>query len=474
MKTKDRDPQSYFAIINHFMKQAQLSTEEYTLLTVELKRYLNVKLESGDYVHSMITKFCTDWYREFYRLIGNKDPYKKLKEQSNEEAQRILSTLTVSSFREALNVSLKGNTLDFGAVLVLNPNLNALHKEFKDIRQVMLIIDDSQELEKTLTVAKSILFLPDNAGEIIFDIPLLQYLIKKVPKEKIFIAAKNSPMLNDVVYEELKELGFEKYGTLIPIGSNCFGLHEEDVSLEFKKILKHADVIIAKGQAYLEFFTEYNFENVFNIARIKYPVINQELGTLHPHQNVVLSSKRYYTSGKAYDFGTLHPKIIDRSKLRYHAEQLRKEKKRIVTINGSFDILHLGHVRMLQEAKRQGDVLIVGLNSDASIKQYKSPFRPINTQDTRAEFIAALECVDYVFIFDETVPMPFLEEIRPDVHCNGPEYGENCIEAPTVKRYGGRIYIIPKVGDFSTTNMIKRILETEKHEKESGFERKAP
>ena len=383
MKTAERDPQSYFAIIDSFLKQAELSEREYLMLTSELRRYLTIKLEKGKYVHPMITKFCTDWYREFYRLIGFKDPYKNLKIKSNVEASRILPLLDPISFEDMLKISVKGNQLDYGAVLVINPDITQIEQEFKKFKELAFTLDDSAELKSAIENAKNILFLPDNAGEIIFDIPLLKYLNSKVPKNRIKIAAKETPMLNDVTISELKELGIDQYGTLISTGSNCFGLHEEDVSMDFKRILKNADLIIAKGQAYLEFFTEYNFNNIFNITRIKYPVINEALGMLEPHQNVILSSKRYQETGKSYEYGTLHPKIIKRDNISEFCQKIRNENKTIVTANGSFDIMHLGHIRTLEDAKKQGDVLIVGINSDDSVKKIKGPDRPINDVDKR-------------------------------------------------------------------------------------------
>ncbi|MBR6462059.1 adenylyltransferase/cytidyltransferase family protein [bacterium] len=150
-------------------------------------------------------------------------------------------------------------------------------------------------------------------------------------------------------------------------------------------------------------------------------------------------------------------KIVSREELAKCCEELRKEGKTIVTCNGSFDLFHYGHLCFLEEAKAQADVLIVGLNSDSSIKQYKSPLRPIIGQEQRAALLSALSIVSYVHIFDETVPMPFLEVVKPNVHVNGSEYGENCIEAPTVKKYGGRIHLMPKVAGLSTTGLIERI-----------------
>jgi rfaE bifunctional protein nucleotidyltransferase chain/domain len=128
-----------------------------------------------------------------------------------------------------------------------------------------------------------------------------------------------------------------------------------------------------------------------------------------------------------------------------------------VTINGSFDVLHAGHLHILREARSQGDVLIVGLNSDSSVRAYKGPGRPFVGQDDRAKLLLALRDVDYVHIFDEPVPMPFLEAVRPDVHVNGAEYGADCIEAPTVQAQGGRVHIVDRVPGLSTSELIGRI-----------------
>ena len=153
----------------------------------------------------------------------------------------------------------------------------------------------------------------------------------------------------------------------------------------------------------------------------------------------------------------LDKKIIARDKLETLCDALRTAGKSIVTCNGSFDLFHYGHLCFLREARRQGDVLIVGLNSDSSIKHYKNPNRPIIPQEQRAGILAALSVVDYVHIFDETVPMPFLEIVKPAVHVNGAEYGEDCIEAPTIRKNGGRLYLMPKVAGLSTTELIARI-----------------
>jgi D-beta-D-heptose 7-phosphate kinase/D-beta-D-heptose 1-phosphate adenosyltransferase len=145
---------------------------------------------------------------------------------------------------------------------------------------------------------------------------------------------------------------------------------------------------------------------------------------------------------------------ITRRELAPLAAALRAKGKRIVTINGSFDLLHAGHLHILREASRQGDVLIVGLNSDASVRSYKGPNRPVVPEAQRAEMLLALRAVDYVHIFNEPVPMSFLEEVKPDVHVNGGEYGEDCIEAGVIKRYGGRILIVDRIPGFSTSQLV--------------------
>jgi len=150
-------------------------------------------------------------------------------------------------------------------------------------------------------------------------------------------------------------------------------------------------------------------------------------------------------------------RIVDRDEASRIADRLRAEGKTILTTNGSFDLLHAGHVRYLREARAQGDVLFVGLNSDASVRGYKGANRPFVGERDRAELLAALEMVDYVVIFDEKEPMRFIEAIRPHVHINGSEYGAECIEAPTVRRLGGRLHLIDRIEGLSTTALARRI-----------------
>lgn len=133
--------------------------------------------------------------------------------------------------------------------------------------------------------------------------------------------------------------------------------------------------------------------------------------------------------------------------------------KKIVTTNGCFDILHVGHVRILKQSKALGDILLVGINSDDSVKRLnKGPERPINKQDDRAELILSLECVDYVTIFDEDTPIEFLSLVKPDIHVKGSDYKpEDLEETPVVEANGGRVHILSLVPGHSTTNLVEKI-----------------
>jgi len=150
-------------------------------------------------------------------------------------------------------------------------------------------------------------------------------------------------------------------------------------------------------------------------------------------------------------------RLVSRRALSHLATTLRAKGKRIVTINGSFDILHNGHLHILNEARQQGDVLIVGLNSDTSVRSNKGFDRPIVPERRRAEMLLALRMVDYVHVFDEADPIAFIRELNPDVHVNGSEYGDNCIESETVISGGGRVHIVARIPGLSTSNLVGKM-----------------
>lgn len=155
-------------------------------------------------------------------------------------------------------------------------------------------------------------------------------------------------------------------------------------------------------------------------------------------------------------------KLIDPKNLAAKISEIKASNKSIATLNGSFDLMHAGHLDIIFAGSLQADVLIVALNSDSSIKAYKSPSRPIIPLQYRIDMMAAIACIDYITWFDETDPRDVLEIIRPDVHVNGVEYGENCIEASTVKKNGGRLHLVPRTPGLATSAIINKIVDIEK------------
>lgn len=149
---------------------------------------------------------------------------------------------------------------------------------------------------------------------------------------------------------------------------------------------------------------------------------------------------------------------VKQEELQALLQKLRAENKTIVTTNGCFDILHVGHVRYLEETKKFGDILIVCLNSDASVRRLKGEGRPINNENDRAEVLNGLKSVDYVVLFDENSPAELLAKIKPDIHTKGADYTvETLPEAKIIIENGGRLEFIQFVEGKSTTNTIKKI-----------------
>ena len=300
MKTKDRPLASHASILNSFLDYAEVSADEKEILRRELKNYIENRVLKQKWCHPLITKFHTDFYRALYRLVEKKDPYKELKERSNQKAQQIIEKINLRDIHDIIKLTIIGNKIDFGACINGLYDLEQLDNDVKLISQEKLSIDDTEELIKKIQDARNVFYLFDNNGELIFDKLLLDYIQKYVNNENIFLVAKESPMLNDVIVDDLKNNGFQKYGKITSTGSNCFGIHEEDVSYEFKQLFKKADLIIAKGQAYFEFFSEYNFSNIFNILHVKQEIKGDNIPLLTPGMNIVISSKKYAGNGLDY------------------------------------------------------------------------------------------------------------------------------------------------------------------------------
>lgn len=151
-------------------------------------------------------------------------------------------------------------------------------------------------------------------------------------------------------------------------------------------------------------------------------------------------------------------KILSREQLKSEIDRLRKGGKKISFTNGCFDILHVGHVRYLRDARRTGDVLILALNSDASVRAIKGEKRPLVPEDERADVVASLEAVDFVTLFDELTPLELIECLRPDVIVKGGDWAEeDVVGRDSVRKWGGKVVIIPETEGASTTNIVEKI-----------------
>ena len=152
----------------------------------------------------------------------------------------------------------------------------------------------------------------------------------------------------------------------------------------------------------------------------------------------------------------IEQKIVSRDFFVENAVKLHRQK--IVFTNGCFDVLHFGHVHYLMEAKALGDILVVGLNSDDSVRRLKDPSRPINGEKERAFVLAALSCIDYVVVFEEDTPKKLIETVRPDVLVKGGDYAlDQIVGADFVTRNGGTVTTLPFVEGFSSTRIIEQL-----------------
>jgi rfaE bifunctional protein nucleotidyltransferase chain/domain len=151
-------------------------------------------------------------------------------------------------------------------------------------------------------------------------------------------------------------------------------------------------------------------------------------------------------------------KILGRKILQEKLDMLRREGKKIAFTNGCFDILHVGHVRYLREAKKTADVLVLALNSDASVQSIKGEKRPLVPEEERAEILAAMEFIDFVTIFPELTPLELINYLKPDILIKGGDWPEDkVVGRDDVKKWGGRVIIIPEVEGKSTTNIVEKI-----------------
>ena len=164
-----------------------------------------------------------------------------------------------------------------------------------------------------------------------------------------------------------------------------------------------------------------------------------------------------------------HPRVLPREEIARIARRERDAGRVVVTTNGCFDVLHVGHARYLRQARALGDILIVGVNTDDSVRKLKGPERPVIPVDERAEMFASLEAVDYVTIFGEDTPCDLLELIRPSIHVKGGDYSlDRVIERDVVERNGGEVVVGIHIPARSTTDIVQRIRELDRRDQEGA------
>lgn len=198
-----------------------------------------------------------------------------------------------------------------------------------------------------------------------------------------------------------------------------------------------------------------SLEEAARLAAHAAGVVVRKVGTAAVDPEELLASIRRFAAA-----GDTGAKVVGREELRDRLDNLRRSRGSLTVVftNGCFDLLHVGHLRTLREARRLGDLLVVGLNSDASVRRLKGGSRPVVPLEERAELLAGLECVDYVVPFEEDTPIPTLQVLRPEVHVKGGDYRpEDLPEAEVVRSWGGRVVVARRVPGRSTTQLVERL-----------------
>ena len=269
MKSWERDLETHLTVLGRFVDLAELPAGDADLLKRELERYVRVRVARELWMHPDITRFHTEWYREFYRILDVEDPYRVLKDRSMHAARELLGSLELPTLRDAVLASVVANLLDYGA-----PNLRESLSvgDFTNLDRLPLWVDDFGRMVDALGRARRLVWLADNSGEVLFDLVVLERLRALNPSCAVALVGKGGPMLNDVTADELTALELPANCRVLSTGSNSFGVPEDEVSDELRRTLLEADVVIAKGHAYLEFWVHYAMPTLFNLAYTKYPV----------------------------------------------------------------------------------------------------------------------------------------------------------------------------------------------------------
>ncbi|MHB1744738.1 MAG: D-glycero-beta-D-manno-heptose 1-phosphate adenylyltransferase, partial [Acidobacteriaceae bacterium] len=204
-----------------------------------------------------------------------------------------------------------------------------------------------------------------------------------------------------------------------------------------------------------------DLESAIQLANVAAGIVVSRVGTVPIDRANLLATLSVELAASTQE------KVVDRAGLMARAVQWRNLGETIVFTNGCFDLLHIGHITLLENAHRMGDHLVLGINSDASTRRLKGPTRPIVGENDRARILAALASTDAIVIFDEDTPLETIEALRPHVLVKGGDYTEETVVgADLVRSWGGRVAIVPTVAGFSTTNLVQKMSAGGNHSKE--------
>ena len=224
--------------------------------------------------NSIPAVFGSEVFLGVYKAVGNDDPFRKYKELSNRLAEEIVKDFKDANLRDALKLAIVGNVVDFA----VGYSPEKLENDVRKMMKEELHVDDSEELFGELSRAERLLYLTDNCGEIYFDLLFLRKLREAFPHLKIYIAAKEGPIINDATVEDLRRAGFDEVGEIVSTGTRIVGVPFGLVSEEFMEVFESADVVIAKGQGNFETLSERKDGRVFYLLKAKCRPIARELG----------------------------------------------------------------------------------------------------------------------------------------------------------------------------------------------------
>jgi D-beta-D-heptose 7-phosphate kinase/D-beta-D-heptose 1-phosphate adenosyltransferase len=245
---------------------------------------------------------------------------------------------------------------------------------------------------------------------------------------------------------------------LITLGGDGMALLDQDRFTVLPTAAREVYDVSGAGDTVIAVFTlvasaGYPLKIAAETANLAAGVVVGKVGTAAATPQEILDHEQDQLDGR-------RRKVLE---LRELKEEIRRQKARgktVVFTNGCFDLLHVGHIQYLQEARNLGDLLVLGLNSDTSVRKLKGKLRPLISEDERAHILSALDCVDFVVIFEEETPLKLIREIRPDILVKGGDYKKReVVGADRVESYGGRVVLVPVVEGRSTSSIVRRIVE---------------